>query len=158
MTGLSGWRDTFPQLVIQSSYCRPLNISSDNCPAATCCKVRRFEPRAGTTLTWTVGWQRDRCVLPLFEFFSLYWTAKECLQLTAGEFCGESPTLLFYILFCFEPVCLMFFIGLTWAPCSEWRTYWFCSRSTDRNTGSADAQLHVPCCKFFPAEHFSPGL
>ncbi|MEQ2229029.1 hypothetical protein ILYODFUR_014688, partial [Ilyodon furcidens] len=50
------------------------------------------------------------------------------------------------------------FPGIPLAPCSEWRTYWFCFRSTDRNTGTAEARLHVPCWKSLPTERFSLPL
>lgn len=159
-------RRSFLQPVTQPSYCRPLNISLENLPAATWCKVRHSHPGTPTSFSWSVDWEHDQSVLqsghftPLILFF--LWLILNCKGLHTSDsrgFLVSPSSLLFSFLSCFEPVCfLLFFADLPWAPCSEWRTYWFCSRSTDRNTGSADARLHVPCCRFFPTEQFSPGL
>lgn len=164
VTALFGKR-VFLQPVIQPSHCRPLNISLENLPAATWCKVRHSQPRATTTFSWVVDGEYDQSVphsghlRPLISFFfGLPWTLRDCVRAKAGDF-SESPKLRFSFLSCFETACfLLFFASLPWAPCSEWRTYWFCSRSTDRNTGSAGPRLHVPCCRFFPTERCSPGL
>lgn len=159
----SCWRATFPQLVIQSSYCRPLNIFWK--PPSSHVGVRWDIPTgAPTSRAWSVDWKHDQSVLQSGCCRSLLFLQpalnikRTVYKSPEGDFCGESPSPLFSFLVCFEPVCLVFFAGLPQAPCIEWRTYWFCSRSTDRNTGSADARLHVPCCRFFPTEQFSSGL
>lgn len=64
----SGWEDTSLQPVIQSVDCRPLNISLENLPAATWCKVRHSQPGTLTSLTWSVDWKRDQSALWFFHF------------------------------------------------------------------------------------------
>lgn len=67
-TVLSGWGGTFQRPVIQSLYCRPLNISLENLPAATWCKVRHSQPGALTSLTWSVDWEHDQSALQFGHF------------------------------------------------------------------------------------------
>lgn len=75
--------DSFLQGVIQPSCCRPLNISPENLPATTWCKVRHFQPGTPTSYSWSVDWERDQFVLhsghfrTLILFFSLVYTELE---------------------------------------------------------------------------------
>lgn len=90
---------------------RPLNITFENCPAATWCKVRRLEPCAATSLTWTADWQHDRCHCRslIYIFFQLVLNCKGLFAADCRGFLWVSPLpVVFYPFLCWTSMSSVF--------------------------------------------------